>query len=191
MPKIQAVKKQIIPRNQFADMIAATSRVNFVSIVYRGKPDMYRTDNPFRDAVVVVRKVGSINGSYQKRVQNKIAKVKGIKVSSGKKGLKQLAALFLAQPRKWGVRRINNGKPTSIVDHNGHSYLSFFLESEGERTYYLHGQIIPEMLIKPYLKPKRVTKSQGLTESDSILYEDIKLDNIQYVKMNHTIYDLI
>ena len=185
-----AINRVCLPRNQFVDLIQNTNKSLIVSMLYRGKPKMRVTDNPYRDAVVQYRLNGGINWSYAKMVRRR-----KIKVYSLADAKADDLDLFMAKPRAWGVRRMVNSRFTAIVDHKGKEYVTILPTSEGPRTYYDHGSIIPECLLLPFFPKKNpltsFLKSQELLQEDSVKYRDVCLSNIMTVTMNHCVYDLI
>jgi hypothetical protein len=158
-------------------------------MLYRGKPKMRVTDNPYRDALVQYKINGGINWSYAKMVRRR-----KVKIYSLDEAMVDDLALFMARPRAWGTRRVINSRFTAIVDHKGKEYITILPTSEGPRTYYDHGSIIPECLLRPFFNEKNplaMVKSQGLLEEDAVQYRDVCLSNIMTVTMNHCIYDLV
>ncbi len=179
----------LLPRNQFVDMIQNTNKSLIVSMLYRGKPKMRVTNNPYPDAVVQYRLNGGINWSYAKMVRRR-----KIKVYSLADAKADDLDLFMAKPRSWGIRRVVNSRFTAIVDHKGKEYVTILPTSYGPRTYYNHGSIVPECVLKPFLTekdPSALVKSQGLLQEDAVDYKDICLSNVMTVTMNHCVYDLI
>lgn len=169
---------RFVDSSTLTDLLSNMRGAKFTTIQTRTEPKLLAKHpitgetNPFRGNIMKISRVnGMIGWIYANSVNNQRTR-------------EDLTPDFEPLPRKWG-RRIP-GSP--LVEHQGALYIELKVErSLGHHYETLEGQEVDAATVEQYL-PKRSHGRQGIEKE--VILRDYRLESIQSLKLNGTIYIL-